>query len=151
MESAKVPREILLIGRTDIVDFPDLQLFNVKAKIDTGANRSAMHCSDIKLLYKEGIQILRFHVPLADSDDHIMHEVKDFFTKKIKSSSGHVEERFVIRTKIVLFDSIFTVSMSLTDRKEMNYPVLLGRKLLAKRFIVDVTKENLSYNQKNEK
>jgi hypothetical protein len=74
---------------------------------------------------------------------------KNFKEKKIKSSFGQIEERFVIKTKIKLFDRVIRAEFSLSDRTEMKYPILLGRKLLRNRFIVDVSLYNLSFNQKN--
>ncbi|MEZ4766779.1 MAG: RimK/LysX family protein, partial [Calditrichia bacterium] len=64
--------------------------------------------------------------------------------KTVRSSSGHSEDRYFIQTILRIFDENLTVILSLTDRSDMKYPVLIGRKLLQKRFVVDVSRTNLS-------
>ena len=72
----------------------------------------------------------------------------NFKKKKVKSSFGHTEYRYVIKSKIVLFGKEFETDFTLADRLRMRYPILLGRKLLRRRFIVDVSRKDLSYRQK---
>jgi hypothetical protein len=67
--------------------------------------------------------------------------------KVVKSSNGSREERFVVKTKVQLSDKLLTAELSLTDRSEMRYPVLVGRKLINGRFLVDVSKKYLSKNK----
>jgi len=76
----------------------------------------------------------------------LIHSI--YAKREIKNSFGQVEERYIIKTKLLLFDELFDIELSLTDRSRMVYPVLLGRKLLFNHFIVDVTQTDLSYNQK---
>ena len=137
----------LLIGRKDIIDFPELNLYDVKVKVDTGAYSSAIHCSKIKLNEEKGEKYLSFRVP--GSSTKKTFKVKEFTRKKIKSSSGHMEERFVIKTKVRIFNKLYTTEFSLTDRSRMKFPVLLGRRLLRKKFVVDVSLSDLSYKKKN--
>jgi len=68
--------------------------------------------------------------------------------KSIKSSNGLYEERYVIESAIVLFGKTYPISLSLTNRSNMRYPILLGRQLLKKRFTVNVARKNLSYKRK---
>lgn len=136
------------IGWVDKIDVPEFGLENIPAKIDTGANRSAIHCSEITQAKKNGVDEITFHIPLDSSHGINTFQTQSFFKKKIRSSSGHVEERYIIRTTIVLFGRKIKTTFSLTDRTEMKYPILLGRKLLKSKFVVDVTKENLSYKLK---
>ena len=137
-----------IIGRVDKIDLPVFNLENIEAKVDTGANRSAIHCSSIELSEAADKAELRFHIPLDSSHGHKVFSTTDFFKKRIKSSNGLSEERFIIKTTIVLFGRRIKASFSLTDRAEMNYPILLGRKLLHTRFIVDVEQQYLSYKAK---
>ncbi len=134
-----------IVGRIDKIDIPEFGLENVKAKVDTGANRSSIHCSKIEY---DGKGKITFQIPLVSNHGVNTFHSTDFFKKKIKSSSGHVEERYVIKTDVILFGERIATTFSLTDRTDMRYPVLLGRKLLAKRFIVDVDQQNLSYKAK---
>ncbi|MFY0686372.1 MAG: ATP-dependent zinc protease [Cyclobacteriaceae bacterium] len=138
------------IGRIDKIDIPEFGLVNIPAKIDTGANRSAIHCSEIHCEEVEGIEEITFHIPLDTSHGINIFHSKSFFKKRIRSSSGHLEERYVIKTTIVLFGMEIATTFSLTDRTEMKYPILLGRKLLRSRFIVDVSQDNLSFLNKTQ-
>ena len=136
----------ILIGRKDKIDLPDFGIYNVNAKVDTGAYTSSIHCTKIKLI--DGI--LHFQIPGL-----IEREVKNFQTnsysiKKVKSSNGKTESRYTIKTHILLFGNLYYEEFTLTDRSKMKNPILLGRKVLMKRFIVDVSKKDLSYNMKNE-
>ena len=115
-----------LIGRTDIVDFPKLDLLGIHVKIDTGAYTSSFHCHDIK------IQDIHF-------------EFSEFSQKKVKSSNGQIENRYLIKTEIFIFNQIYPIALTLSERGSMKYPVLLGRKFLSKKFIVDTSKKNVSY------
>lgn len=148
MEKKKTKkREKILIGRIDIIDLPAFALHEVEAKIDTGAYTSAIHCSKIKVIKEGAKEYVSFHIP--GSKVHGMgkqvFKTDDYVLKKIKSSSGHMEERFVITTSILIFNKLIKTEFSLTDRSAMKYPILLGRKFLSKRFVVDVSTKNLSY------
>lgn len=140
--------DLITIGRKDRVDIPEFGLYDIPSKIDTGANRSAIHCSQIIKHWEYDKEVITFHIPLDSSHGINEFQTDDFFKKKIKSSSGHVEERYVIRTTLVLFGKKIKTTFSLTDRTEMRYPILLGRKVLKSRFLVDVAQEDLSYKNK---
>ena len=143
-------KEKLTIGRTDIVDLPDFGFTNVPAKVDTGAYTSALHCSDIKVANEEGTLRLSFYI--QDAEGNILQNNKftttEFQQKFIKSSIGEKELRYVVKARIVLFGKTFKTYFSLTNRTEMKFPVLIGRKLLKRRFVVDVSETNLSYKSK---
>jgi len=139
----------IIIGRYDVIDLPELDIYEITAKIDTGAYTSAIHCSRIKLQKENDIEYLIFKIP--GSHQKKMFRVSDFKLKNIKSSSGHSETRFVIKTKVLLFGKVIKTEFSLANRSEMKFPVLLGRKLLKDRFIVDVSEINLSKIEKTQK
>jgi len=142
-------RNKIIIGRYDVIDLPELDIYEITAKIDTGAYTSAIHCSRIKLQKENDIEYLIFKIP--GSHQKKMFRVSDFKLKNIKSSSGHSETRFVIKTKVLLFGKVIKTEFSLANRSEMKFPVLLGRKLLKDRFIVDVSEINLSKIEKTQK
>ena len=150
MVKVKTKKKKILIGRSEIIDLPEFALHEVEAKVDTGAYTSAIHCSKIKVKKEAGKQFVTFHIP--GSKIHglgkTVFKTDDFILKNIKSSSGHMEERFVITTHVLLFNKLYRTEFSLTDRSSMKFPILLGRKLLRKRFVVDVSAKNLS--QKNQ-
>ena len=138
------------IGRRDLIDLPQLGLFDLDAKIDTGANTSALHVKKIRVIEKEGKTWVKFKLAhphhAAFNNKEIMLEMHAY--KATKSSSEQIEERYIIKTDVVLFGKPYTTEFSLTDRSKMECPVLLGRKLLYRKFIVDVTQKNLSFTQK---
>lgn len=143
----------LIIGRKDIVDFPDLDLWNIEAKIDTGAYSSSIHCHNILMFRDSGVDMVRFN--LLDPS-HEEYNGREFTLpvhkiKTVKSSMGESSVRFFIKTSIILYGRKIPIELSLTDRSEMRTPVLLGRKLLKKGFLVDCTKVNLSFKEKTRK
>lgn len=148
----KKNKEKILIGRKDKVDFPKLGLFDIDSKIDTGAYTSAIHCRNIKLVkgLKSGQKKVRFNLldPSYPNHNEKLFRIPLHAKRKIKNSSGQTEQRYIIKTTAVIFNKEFEVELSLTDRSKMECPVLLGRSLLKKGFIVDVNKYNLSYKNK---
>jgi hypothetical protein len=139
-----------IIGRHDKADFPELALSNIDVKIDTGAYTSSIHCEQIE---EKGIGDQRkIHFRLLDKS-HPEYNNREFVyanykQKRVKNSFGNSEKRFVIETSIILFGETITTQFTLSERGEMRFPVLLGRKLLKRRFIVDPARTNLSYKQK---
>jgi hypothetical protein len=141
----------IIIGRKDKADLPSLALKNIDLKIDTGAYTSAIHCQEIRITKVDGKRILTFTL-LDPSHSHYEENefsTKDFTEKQIKSSFGRSEKRFVIETTICLFGKTHTIKLSLSDRGEMRSPILIGRKFLKGKFIVDPSKSNLSYKLKS--
>ncbi len=136
-----------LIGRIDKVDLPDFALEDVKVKIDTGANSSSIHASyisEVKDPNGDGL-LLRFCLL---GNRKLRFEAKHYTKRKVKSSNGVVQERFVVKMNVKLFGRTFKTDVTLAQRKEMKYPILLGRKLLRNRFVVDVSKQDLSFESK---
>lgn len=142
-----------IIGRKDIVSFPAVGLINVPVKIDSGAYSSSMHCESIVLVENDGIKQLE--VVFLDQNTigytGVKHIFKEFHTKRVKSSNGQAQERFFIKAKVRLFNDTFDSVFSLTERTGLRNPILLGRKLLNKRFLIDPSLTNCSYKfeQKN--
>jgi hypothetical protein len=133
----------LLLGRTDIVDFPTLNLEGIDIKVDTGAYTSSFHSHSINVI--DNVLVCQFLDPKHEKYHKKQFKFTDFQQKKIKSSNGIVETRFSIKTKILIFNELMDINLTLTERGSMKYPVLLGRKFLNKKFIVDTAKKNLSY------
>ena len=129
--------KIKIIGRREFVAFPLLNIEKVEAKIDTGAYTCAMHCNDIMLKTINERQILTFRL-----FNNSIYQVDEFSRKKIKNSFGEMEERYIIKTLIAIGRKKIKTTISLSDRENMRYPVLIGRRLLKGKFIVDV---NLIY------
>ncbi|MDQ3110789.1 MAG: RimK/LysX family protein [Bacteroidota bacterium] len=131
----KPPVEI--IGRREIVNFPDLGLFGLVAKIDTGANTTALHCHDVRV--ENGVLFFKLLDESHPEYDDREHRFEQFEEKLIRNSFGQSELRYVVRTTIVLGNRKIRSIISLSDRAQMRYPVLIGRRLLKNRFNVDVS------------
>ncbi|MFA7274145.1 MAG: RimK/LysX family protein [Crocinitomicaceae bacterium] len=138
--------EKLIIGRKDHADLPLFGLVNVPVKIDTGAYSSSIHCDKIDLIEAGGKEFLKVEFFAANGLPATVVTFETFKTKKVRSSSGQEENRYFVYGNIVLFSKKYKALFSLTKRKRMRYPILLGRKLLNKRFIVDPSKIDLSLN-----
>ncbi|SEM20393.1 Uncharacterized conserved protein [bacterium A37T11] len=141
-----------LIGWKDHIDLPEFVLMDIPAKIDTGAKTSVLHCRQVELIKKGRKQFVRF-VPLDDrfgcSDK--VYILPFYSERKIRNSFGQEENRYIIKTKIVLFNQTFDIELSLRDRAGMEFPVLLGRSFIRRKFLVDVSKSNVSKKQKTAK
>lgn len=139
-------RQKLTIGRIDKIDFPDWGLLDIDAKIDSGAYTSSIHCENIHAYYQNGSHAVRFTVYTGDKA--VTQLSKVYESKQVKNSFGQVEYRYLVKTAICLFGKNYVIELALTDRSSMKYPVLIGRKVLRDRFIIDVTKRNLSFQEK---
>jgi hypothetical protein len=144
-------KNIEIIGATDIVDLPELGWYHVPVRVDSGANTSAIHCSRVRLITEGNITRLRFYLDVKKGAPEQSYTVSEFKEALIRNSSGKEEKRYVIKTQVVIFGRKIRTEFSLANRKKMSYPILLGRKLLKGRFLIDVSKKDLSASQSAEK
>jgi hypothetical protein len=129
------------VGRSEKIHLPEFNLTEVDAKIDTGAYGCAIHCNLIEVVKQHGEKMLRI-IPLRGFD-HNYQGMAIYLPlapkKRVKNSMGGIEERYIIKTKVAMFGEEIETVFSLTDRSRMKFPVLLGRKFLQGRFLVDVS------------
>ena len=135
-----------ILGRVDKLDFPALNLFEIDVKIDTGAYTSAIHCSEITQEDNELICV--FHSKGHPNFSGKKVIFKKFSRTDVKSSNGFKENRYKIKSEVVVFNKKYPINLTLSTREDMKFPVLIGRQFLSKKFIVDVDKENLSEAEK---
>lgn len=134
----------VVIGRAELIDLTGLAL-GVPAKVDTGAFRSAIHVSDIKIVTRDGQQVLTCKLlghPTAPVGRDF--ETDRFSELPVKNSTGDVEVRYEVTLKIKMGPKVFNTSFSLSDRSNNIYPVLIGRKALKNRFLVDVSRTSVN-------
>ncbi len=125
-----------IVGCLEQVAFPALLVDEVMAKIDTGAYSGALHCTDIHVVKKAGVRVLRFR-PVHDQSEYI--ETDDFKTVHVTSSNGHRSQRYIIETDIIMRGKEYRINIGLTDRADMKVDVLIGRRFLRKNnLLVDV-------------
>ena len=134
------------IGRVDKTDFPNLGLFNIDVKIDTGAYTSAIHCSKI-------IEIdQKLHCIFNSTSHENFGKTEIVFSEysrtNVKSSNGFKENRYKIKSEVIFFGKTYKINLTLSTRDDMKFPVLIGRQFLKRKFIVDVDLENVSFNYK---
>lgn len=144
----KKPVEI--IGATDIVDLPDLGWYNAPVRVDSGAATSSIHCARVRLIKEGNHHLLRFYLDTKKGAPEQSFLVQDYKETIVRNSSGKEEKRYVIKTHIRLFGKKILTEFSLADREKMSYPILLGRKLLKNRFIIDVSQKDLSAKRRKD-
>jgi hypothetical protein len=111
----------------------------MKAKLDTGARSSAVHAFDIEELDRDGDLWVRYSIhPWQRSDeDATTCESKVLAQREVRSSSGHLEERYVIHVDLSLVGQVVTSEVTLSRRDEMGFRMLVGREALRQGFLVD--------------
>lgn len=126
-----------IIGSFEPVGFPELGIKRTVAKIDTGAYTGALHATNmIEVSGKDGRPVLVFH-PLGKSK--LEARTTRYTKKRVRSSNGMMDERYVINTQIVVNDKSYRILITLSDRRLMKKEVLIGRRFLHRHgFVVDV-------------
>lgn len=116
-----------IIGWREIVSLPELGVFDMRAKIDTGARTSALHAEEQELFNRDGARWVRFRVPASRHHSDFRVEVPVLDERDIKNTSGVPESRVVIRTLLHLGTHHWHVDVSLADRSNMGFDMILGR------------------------
>ena len=135
-----------IIGRKEKITLPQLGLRLVWAKIDTGAYTSSLHAENIREEERDGKKVLCFQILMPSHKKFTGKTLvfEKYREKKVKNSFGQAETRFLITTKIRIAGEVFPAEFTLSDRSSMKNSILLGRKILRDRFLVDVNGANLS-------
>lgn len=128
-----------LTGWREWVSLPDLGVDWIKAKIDTGARTSSLHAFDIQEFERDGEAWVRFRVkPWQDSqEDAVVVESPLHDRRAVRSSSGHAQERLVVQLMIRLVDREVMAEVTLSNRDEMGFRMLIGREALRRGYVVD--------------
>ena len=135
-----------ILGRVDKIDFPQLNLYTIDVKIDTGAYTSAINCSKIREEDHKLYCIFESKGHPNFKSDEVVFE--NYTYTDVKSSNGHKENRYKIKTEVVFFGKTYKINLTLSTRDDMRFPVLIGRQFLSKKFMVDVDLEHQSFNSK---
>jgi len=133
-----------IVGRREIISIVDLELYDLDAKVDTGADSNALHCDHIEI--DEETNTVSF--TLLDEVHEAYHGKRLTFPlykiKNVKSSNGQIELRPSIRVSVKFFGKKYKSVISLTNRADMKFPMLIGRRFLSGKFLVDVEQDYLS-------
>lgn len=135
-----------VIGRKEKITLPELGLKSVWAKIDTGAFTSSLHAEKIREEEQDGKRLLKCEILMPGHKNFTGKTLafEEFKQKKVKNSFGQAEVRYLIVTKIKIAGETFAAEFTLSDRSSMKNSILLGRKILRDKFLVDVNKVNQS-------
>ncbi len=137
---AKVLRKkaLPIIGWREWLSLPDLDLENIKAKVDTGARSSALHAFDLRAFTAGGVPWVHFRVhPMQHGGPTVEAEAEIIDMRRVLNPGGRRELRPVIRTRVVLADKRWEIDVTLTPRWGMGFRMLLGRQAVRRHFLVD--------------
>lgn len=134
----------VVIGRAELLHFMDFDIADVPAKVDTGAYRSAVHASDIIISENGGLTFTLLGGHSVCGTLAKKFSTNEYKIVTIENSFGHKEERYEVKLRVKLGPKIFKATFSLADRSKKIYPILIGRKLLNSRFIVDTAETSIN-------
>ena len=137
MAGTKKPKQ--LIGALECANLPELGIYNLTMRVDTGAATSSLHVDNIEEFKRDDERWIRFdiHPDIHDVAKTVRCEYKVLSQKKIKSSTATREKRYVIKTRLELGKRAWKIKLTLTDRSEMTYLMLLGHQAMTGKCIVD--------------
>lgn len=133
------PHSSTVVGWREWVHLPGVGVPWIKAKLDTGARSSAIHAHDLHELERDGETWVRFsvHPWQRTSEDAVVAELRVHDQRRVRSSSGHLEKRFVVLMDVEIAGSTITAEVTLSRRDEMGFRMLIGREALRRGLVVD--------------
>ena len=128
-----------VVGAVELCDLPAFTITDLNVRVDTGAATSSLHVDNIEEFDVDDELWIRFdiHPDIHNVDRVVRREVKVEAKKRVKSSTATREKRYVIVTPIIMDSVQWDIQLTLTDRSEMTYLMLLGREAMSGRFLVD--------------
>jgi hypothetical protein len=143
-------RKYQTIGWREWISLPALGIERIKAKVDTGARTSALHAFSLQPFVEGGKDKIRFALhPLQHNTEKVVTCMADIVDQRVVTDSGgHQEERYVIQTPMIIAGQQCLIEITLTERENMLFRMLLGRSALRKRFIVNPSRSFLSTKAK---
>lgn len=143
--------DLKIIGRVEKVSFPELGIKGVHAKIDSGADLSSIWATDIH----EENGILTFKLFGRKSPHYTGKKIEipaiHYLRTRVANSFGHKELRYVVKLQIKLAGKLILATLTLSNRSRKTYPILIGRKLLSGKFLIDVSTGTPLKELENEK
>jgi hypothetical protein len=136
------PNPLQTIGWREWITLVSFDHTQIKAKVDTGAKTSALHAYYVTPFVKDGQNWVRFGIhPRQDSNEgEVTCEAPVKDQRRVRDSGGHSELRYVVETQLLMNGHTFTAEVTLTDRENMRFRMLLGRGALEKLYLVDSSK-----------
>lgn len=143
-------KKLPIIGWREWVSLPDLGIGKIKAKIDTGARTSALHAFSLKPFKQNGKNQITFELhPLQHNTQEMIVCTADVIDRReVTDSGGHTEERYVIVTPLTIAGQTWPIEITLTERENMLFRMLLGRSALRRHFIVNPARSFVTTRKK---
>jgi len=130
--------QLPVIGWREWVGLPEFGIKSIKVKVDTGARSSSLHAYDVTEFVRRGVKFVRFRIrPVQRSRQEVLAEAELLEYRAVKTSSGRATMRPVIVTHVELLGEFWPVELTLANRDEMGFRMLLGREAFRRRFLVD--------------
>lgn len=138
-QTARKKKKRPRIGWREWVGLPDFGIPRMKAKIDTGARTSAVHAYRIRPFQRDGRSFVAFflHPVQHRRRPQVACEAELLAERWVTSSNGEREKRYVVKTRLALAGKTWPIELSLTNRDDMGFRMLLGRQALRRRFVID--------------
>ena len=135
-------KQKIIIGSLETITLPDLAITDIQVRVDTGAKTSSLHVDNITKFKKNGKVMVRFdlHPDVYNVENMISCEAPIHDIRRVKSSNGTAEQRYVISTPVKLGSELWPIEITLTDRSDMSYLMLFGREAIGERFLIDPSK-----------
>jgi hypothetical protein len=129
----------MLVGWREWIALPELGIHTIKAKIDTGARTSALHACRVDYYEEQGQPKVAFDIhPVQRQTEPVITCTANVIDQRwVTDSGGHTEQRYVIKTKLLLGGRSWPIEITLTNRDDMQFRMLLGRTALRRRLLVD--------------
>ena len=135
------PATPVVLGWREWLALPDLGIRAIRAKVDTGARSSALHVDALETDFRDGVEWVRFHLGADGVFDSLRDgewaEAPVLDRRMVTDSGGHRTERIFILTTLSLAGEAWPIEINLSQRRNMLFPMLLGRTAMAGRFLVD--------------
>ncbi|NVJ53241.1 MAG: ATP-dependent zinc protease [Campylobacteraceae bacterium] len=131
-----------IVGKKELISIIDLELYKLDAKIDTGADSNALHCDEIEI--EDGLVYFTLLDEIHPSYHGKRMKMPLHKLKKVRSSNGQLQVRPSIKVNVEFMGKKYKSVITLTNRADMKLPMLIGRKFLSGKFLVDVSKEYLT-------
>ncbi|ASG00511.1 ATP-dependent zinc protease [Vibrio anguillarum] len=138
-------KEKMIVGWRETLSLPGLGIEQINAKVDTGARTSCLHAFKVESFTKEETLWVRFWIhPVQRNNDKVtVCEAKVIDERIVRDSGGHEESRYVIQSDVSLGGQTWPIEITLTNRENMGFRMLLGRTAMHRRILVNPTKSFL--------
>ncbi|MGY3570522.1 ATP-dependent zinc protease [Vibrio sp. SCSIO 43135] len=132
-------KQKMIVGWRETLSLPGLGIEKINAKIDTGARTSCLHAFKVESFKKDEALWVRFWIhPFQNNSDVVtVCEAEVVDERTVRDSGGHEELRYVIKTEMSLGGQMWPIEITLTNRENMAFRMLLGRTAMHHRIVVD--------------